>query len=331
MFRLPLSTVLFALSIASSAFAQTVIKILEFDKNTGIVDHGEQDGIRVGDVFEVNRYSDDYVIWVGRVEVIVVKPKAAGVKVLDRAANAVFLKDDVLEIRKREYDPMLDKLNHVASGDTSKESGNQKAKPAGKPIEPAASRLPLQFGLTTGFSLALNQPSSAMGQSLPSRIVGIENRVVRGSEIADTYSTSLALQGFCILPLTSRFTVLLNLAYVPLNVKSDVESALLDIGLMASASLIKIGSTLNYRLNERWQFGAGVGVFLPKLTISGSGRSLIVSDRHFGFASEVAYFIPVGSRIWLKSVLVYDIFLDDGPAIHSLAVQTGPIFSFGKP
>jgi hypothetical protein len=122
----------------------------------------------------------------------------------------------------------------------------------------------------------------------------------------------------------------MNLSYIPLNVKSNVESSLLALGLQASASLLTISGSLNYRRDERWQFGAGLGIFMPKLTVSGAGSSLTVSDRHFGCTANVSYFLPLGPRIALRSTLEYDIFFDDGPSIHSLILQTGPSFSIER-
>lgn len=333
MFRLPILPILFVFCVAASATAQSVIKILEFDKNTGIIDRGQQDGIKVGDVFEVNRYADDFVNWVGRVEVIAVKPKIAGVKVIERAANATFLKGDVLEIRKREYDPLLDKLNHPANGEATEETGTVKVEAEAKTIEPIAPRRdrPIQFGLAGGLSFPMNDAAESAGQSFSLQLINGENEVVSVIDMTHSYVTSLAMQGYCVLPLSGKLTVNLNLSYIPLNVNGDVEMALLAAGLKASASLLKISSSLNYRLNERWQFGGGLGIFMPKLTVSGAGNSLTVSDRHFGVAADVSHFLPLGSRVWLRSFLEYNIFLDDGPAIHSLVLQTGPIFTFGKP
>jgi hypothetical protein len=333
MLRIPLLTILVVVSVAASAGAQAVIKILEFDKNTGIIDRGQQDGINLGDVFEVNRYAGDFVNWVGRVEVIAVKQKVAGVKVVERAANATFLKGDVLEIRKREYDPLLDKLNQSANGQAGEGAGNVKGETAAKTIEPVTARRdrPIRVGLAGGLSFPMSDASKSLGQSFSLRLVNGENQVVGVIDMTHSYAGSLAMQGFCVLPLSGRLTVSLNLAYVPLNVNGDVEDALLAAGLKASASLLKISSALNYKLNDRWQLGAGLGVFMPKLTVSGAGNSLTVSDRHFGFAVDVSHFLPLGSRVLLRSFLEYDIFLDDGPAIHSLVLQTGPIFSFGNP
>jgi len=316
----------------SSAHAQSaIIKIVEFDKNTGIIDRGEQDGIRVGDVFEVNRYAEDFVFWVGRVEVIVVKPKAAGVKVLERAANASFLKGDVLEIRKREYDPMLDKLNHPASTVVVQDTGKQKVE---EPIKPSVAMPPekraLQFGLSAGLSVPMTHASESFGQNLSLQIVDNDGDVVDVVDMTHSYITSLAMQGYCTLPLSERMSVNLNLAYIPLNIKGDVESSLLDVGLMGSASVLKITSSLNYRWNDRWRVGAGIGVFMPKLTVNGAGNSLTVSDRHFGFAADLSHFLPLGSHILLRSVLEYSVFMDDGPAIHSLNFQTGPSFTIGR-
>src|SRR5574342_264883 len=87
------------LMMFSPATPQAVVKIVQFEKSTGIIDKGENDGLRVGDVFEVNRYVDDFVYWIGRVEIIVLKPKAAGVKVVEQAVNAKIQPGDVLELR----------------------------------------------------------------------------------------------------------------------------------------------------------------------------------------------------------------------------------------
>ena len=111
---LQLWTLVFASGTFSPAAAQSVIKILHFDKTTGIIDCGEKAGLHIGDVFDVNRYAGDFVYWIGRVEVVLVKPKMAGIKTLVIADNAVIQQGDVLELRKREYDPVLEKNNQPA-------------------------------------------------------------------------------------------------------------------------------------------------------------------------------------------------------------------------
>jgi len=334
MMRILILAVLFVLSARSSVSAQAVIKILQFEKNTGIIDRGEQDGVRLGDVFEVNRYAGDFVYWVGRVEVILVKPKMAGIKLLEQAGDRAIQKGDVLEPRKREFDPMQEKLSQSivpvengASNNSSPQGQSEAQRPA-----PGLSgrRRALHFGLTLGLSQSLNRSSESLGQHLTLQIRDQENRLLDTIDMTHAYTTSTALQAFCTLPLSGQFSVNLNFAYLPLNVKGGVESELLDVGMMASASLMKINSSLNYRVNERWQIGVGVGLFLPQLTITGGGQSLTVSDRHFGIAAELAHFLPLGSRVWLKSMLEYDLFLDDGPSIQSLSIQTGPSFTIGR-
>src|SRR5574341_1777724 len=83
-----------ACCVFSPAAAQSVIKILHFDKTTGIIDCGENVGLHIGDVFDVNRYAGDFVYWIGRVEVVLVKPKVAGVKMVAQAENATIQQGD---------------------------------------------------------------------------------------------------------------------------------------------------------------------------------------------------------------------------------------------
>ncbi len=326
------------LGAVSVVSAQTPIKIIQSENNTGVIDHGEQNGIRVGDVFEVNRYSGEFVVWVGRVEVVVVKSKIAGVKVIEQSGTNTIQKGDVLEPRKREFDPMQDKLTQSAA--VSENSAPQESARQGKNgvrnLSPGLSGriTTLQFGVTAGLAQSLSGSSASFGQNLTE--IEIRNQqtgtLMRRIDMRHAYATSLAFQAFCALPLSGPLSVNLNCAYIPLNIKSDIEAALLEFGFMASASLIQITGDLNYRFNERWQFSAGIGVFLPHMSIDGGRQSeLTVADRHFGFSAGVAYFWPLGSRIWLRSALGYNIFLDDGPAIQSLMLQTGPSFAIGKP
>jgi hypothetical protein len=78
------------------------------------------------------------------------------------------------------------------------------------------------------------------------------------------------------------------------------------------------------------QFNLGVGLFLPQVTIKGGRQSITVSERRWGGTAELSYFFPLGSTVWLRSVLEYNIFQDNGPSIHYLSVQTGPSFTIGK-
>jgi len=320
--------VLSSLTILSSATAQSVIKIFQFEKNTGIIDKGEDAGLHVGDVFDVNRYAGDFVYWIGRVEVIVVKPKAAGIKMLAQAENAKIQPGDMLELRKREAEPALEKKNKTASNGKKNDSPQQ-----GK-IEPVelndAATFSLRakkviFGLTSGFSQPFKNSSQSLGMNffLPTT----SGKVV---DMTHAYTTSVGLKAFCTLPLSNRLSVNLNYDYIPLNVKSAVEANLLNYGAKASASLMKISAALDSRLYRRFHVGLGAGLFLPQVTVRDSRKSLTISDRHLGFAASAAHLLPLGPAAWLKSILEYDIFLASGPAIHYLTLQTGLSIGFGK-
>lgn len=331
-------TVLLVLNTFSVVAAQAVIKILDVDKSTGIIDRGQADGIRVGDVFEVNRYDGDFLYWVGRVEVVVVKPKMAGVKMIARADKAEIKKGDVLELRKSEYDPLYDKMNRPAETPSSNDPTNSRAAANDKGADRffTASALgrtePVRFGLSLGLSQPMKSASESLGLDMTLRIVdpSNNNRVVGVVDMTHAYTTSMTLQAYCMLPLSRRFTVNLSYAFVPLNVKSTVASDLLQNALKASASLMNISASLNYRLNSRLHVGLGSGLFLPQVKVEGGRRPLTVTDRQFGFSANATYFMPLGSKISLKSDLVYNIFMEDGPAIHYLTLQTGPSFAIGK-
>jgi hypothetical protein len=115
----------------------------------------------------------------------------------------------------------------------------------------------------------------------------------------------------------------LNYDYIPLNVKSSVESKLLTYGMKASASLMKISAALDRRIYQRFHVGLGAGLFLPQVKVNDSRQSITLADRHLGFAASAAYWLPLGPTVWLRSLLEYDIFLNNGPAIHYLTLQTG--------
>ncbi|MDZ7344586.1 MAG: hypothetical protein ONA90_08720, partial [candidate division KSB1 bacterium] len=328
-------TVLLVLNTCSVVAAQAVIKILEVDKNTGIIDRGEADGIRVGDVFEVNRSDGEFLYWVGRVEVVVVKPKMAGVKMIARADKAEIKKGDVLELRKAEYDPLYDKMNR-SSPTINPTPISSRAATSGKDTDrmltPAEARTePVRFGLSLGFSQPMKRASESLGLEMTLRIVDpSNNRVVDVVDMTHAYTTSMTLQAYCTLPVARRFVVNLSYAFVPLNVKSKVTSDLLQNALKASASLMNIAASINYRLNSRLHFGLGSGLFLPQVKVEGGNRALTLTDRQIGFSANATYVIPLGSRIALRSDLVYNVFLEDGPAIHYLTLQTGPSFAMGK-
>jgi hypothetical protein len=331
MLRLLLAVVL-ASGIFAPAAAQTVIKILQFDKATGIIDCGVDAGLRVGDVFEVNRYAGDFVYWIGRVEVVVVKPKFAGVKTLALADNASIQAGDVLELRKRNSDPPPEKPRETIKTAGAIRQGKIETAERGA-ATPSWSR---GNSIMVGFSSGVLQPifdvSQSLGLNLTVQIVNPgNNQIVRQIDMSHAYTASYALQAYGSLPLADRFALNLDYAFTWLNVRSSVESSLLNVGVKASGSLMKIGAAFNWRLNRRLQMDAGVGVFLPQLTVQGSGRTIAVSERHWGLATNASYLIPLGAAVWLKPVLGYNIFRDDGTFIHYLSFQIGPSFAIRKP
>jgi hypothetical protein len=309
-----------------------VIKILHFDKTTGIIDCGENAGLHIGDVFDVNRYAGDFVYWVGRVEVVLVKPKMAGVKTLVMADDAVIQQGDVLELRKREYDPVLEKNKPPAKKTRRNSPESGKLAPAENGLANGGwRRPPVIFGVGSGLLQPFLSSSQSLGLNLSLQLVDVNNQIVREIDMSRAYATSIGWQAFCNLPVTPRVALNVEYAYVPLNVKNRVETNLLGIGRQASASLMKIGATVNFRFSQRLQAGLGAGLFLPQVTIKGSRQSSAIADRQWGATLEGAYYYPLASAIWLKSGLSYNIFNDDGPAIQYLTLQTGLGFAIGKP
>jgi hypothetical protein len=327
---------LFILTIFSSGMAQSVIKVLQFDNHTGIIDKGEDAGLHVGDVFDVNRYAGDFVYWIGRVEVIVVKPKVAGVKMIAQAENGTIQQGDWLELRRRDAEPTLEKKNQPAVNDKKND-----ALPLGK-IEPAAlsgaAISPLRakkviFGLTSGFSQPFKNSSQSFGLnfSVAVRSSDDDDDDMKRIDLTHAYTTSIGLQVFCTLPLSERLAVNLSYDYVPMNVKSEVESMLLNYGLTASASLMKLSAALESRIYQNFHAGLGAGLFVPQVVLKDGRQSLTLAERRLGFAANAAHLLPLGPAAWLKSILEYNIFLDDGPAIHYLTLQTGLSIGIGKP
>jgi hypothetical protein len=327
---------LLAVALASGIFApaatQAVIKILQFDKATGIIDCGVDAGLRVGDVFEVNRYAGDFVYWIGRVEVVVVKPKMAGVKTLALAENAAIQPGDVLELRKRNSDPPLDKLREAAKTSGSTRQGKIETIERGAATPSWDRGNPIMFGFSSGVLQPIFDVSQSLGLDLTVQIVDpSNNQVVRQIDMSHAYTASYALQAYGSLPLAERFALNLDYAFAWLNVRSGVESSLLSVGVKASGSLMKIGAAFSWRLRSRLQMDAGVGLFLPQLTVKGGRQTLTVSERQWGVATNASYLIPLGAAVWLKPVLGYNIFRDDGTFIHYLTFQIGPSFAIKKP
>jgi hypothetical protein len=316
------------LMMFAPASAQSVIKILQFDKNTGVIDKGEDAGLHIGDVFDVNRYAGDFVYWIGRVEVVVVKPKVAGVKMMTQADNAKIQQGDVLELRKLNATP------EKKPAPANKKSGSTPPdKIAPTELNDAATlsfrTKKVIFGLTSGLALPLKNSSQALGLNFSLRVTSSDNRT-RVIDMTQAYTTSVGLQAYATLPLSNRLSVNLNFDYVPLNVKSAVEANLLIYGMKASASLMKLSAALDSRIYRQFHAGLGAGLFLPQVTIRGGRQSLTVSERRLGLAANISHHLPLGPAAWLKSSVEYDIFLDDGPAIQYLTLQTGLSLGIGK-
>jgi hypothetical protein len=327
---------LLAVSLASGVFApaaaQTVIKILQFDKATGIIDCGENAGLRVGDICEVNRYAGDFVYWIGRVEVVVVKPKMAGVKTLALADNAMIQPGDVLELRKRNSDPLVEKPRAAVKTAGSTRSGTIETTERGAATPAWGRGNPIIVGFSSGVLQPIFDVSQSLGLNLSVQIVNSgNNQVVRQIDMSHAYAASYALQAYGSLPLADRFALNFDYAFAWLNVRRGVESSLLNVGVKASGSLMKIGAALNWRLSRRVQMDAGVGLFLPQLAIKGNRQAITVSERQWGLATNVSYLIPLSAVVWLKPVLGYNIFRDDGAFIHYLNFQIGPSFAIRKP
>jgi hypothetical protein len=244
---------------------------------------------------------------------------------LTQAENASIQQGDVLELRKRELEPGSEK-----SKPTAPNTAQNAALPSGKivPAEAGAATeslpraRPVIFGFTSGLSQPLKSSSQALGLNFSVR-ARTANGTTQVIDMTHAYTTSVGVQAFCTLPLSDRLAVNLNYDYVPLNVRSGVESKLLNFGMKASASLMKISAALDRRLYQRLHVGLGAGLFLPQVKINDSRQSLTLADRHLGFAASVAHWLPLGPKVWLRSMLEYDIFLDNGPAIHYLTLQTG--------
>jgi len=331
MIRMLSSAALSTLLLFSAADAQWVIKVLQFDKNTGIIDKGEDAGLRVGDVFEVNRYTGDFVYWIGRVEVVVVKPKVAGVKMLAQAENAAIQQGDMLELRQRDKAGPEKKNQGASSGKKNDSSQPGKIEPAAL-NDAANSSLRAKkvfFGLTSGLSQPLKNSSQSLGLNF-SLLVRTSDNKTRVIDMTHAYTTSLGLQAYCTIPLSNRLSANLNYDYLPLNVKSAMEADLLSYGMKASASVMKVSAALESRIDRRIRLGLGAGLFLPQVTINGGRQSITVSERHFGFAASAAHLVPLGSAAWLRSIFEYNIFLDKGPAIHYVTLQTGLSIGIGK-
>jgi hypothetical protein len=327
---------LLAVALASGVFApaaaQSVVKILQFDKATGIIDCGVDAGLRVGDVFEVNRYAGDFVYWIGRVEVVVVKPKMAGVKTLALADNAAIQPGDMLELRKRNSDPPLEKQRQAAKTTSSARKGKIETVERDAAMLPWSRANPIMVGFSSGVLQPIFDVSQSLGLNLTVQIVNPgNNQVVRQIDMSHAYAASYALQAYGSLPFAERLALNLDYAFAWLNVRSGVESSLLSVGVKASGSLMKISAALNWRLSHRMQMDAGVGLFLPQLTVKGGRQTLTVSERQWGVTTNASYLIPLSAAVWLKPVLGYNIFRDDGAFIHFLTFQVGPSFAIKKP
>lgn len=327
---------LFALCfLSSSAAPQSMVRIVSFEKNDGIVDRGADGGIRVGDVFEVNRYEGDFVYWVGRVEVVVVKSRYAGVKLLAKAAEATLQKGDVLELQKNEIDPMMDKLKQSGAAT----AGNGVAKETSSKTTPAENfddlmpsprrRQPMLFGVTSGLVLPIISSSRLAGSNFMVNVQTINNGI-QSVNMSEAYAPSVAFQAFFVLPLSERLLLNLNYAYAPLNINSRKETDLIQRGLKGAASLATVTATVNWRWRKEFEACAGAGLFLPQASLRSSRSNMTVSERRLGFSVGAANQLVLGANVWLRSQLSYNVFLNQGPAIHFLALQVGPCFGIGR-
>lgn len=318
--------------LAPLAPAQTTIKVLRFDKSTGVIDHGKDAEIQVGDIFEVNRYAGEFVYWVGRVEVYVVKPKIAGIKLIAKAENTAIAKGDVLEVQHDDSDPLQDKLGggmtSLAETPPRAMPGNSR-KPVLKP-NPLRNEKPLWVNVATGGLYAFPGSSRSMGMDISLEITNSSNRVIAEIDLSRAFANGLALQAGLTLPLSRKISVDLNYAYLPLRVRNTTEAQLLRYGLKATASLAQISGGVNYRFAEHWQVGLGTGLYLPQVKVEGNRASAALSERQWGWMATFSHLLPLGQNVGLKSTLAYNIFLDNGPAIHFFALQTGLSFAFGR-
>ncbi len=328
MFKLAALTILL---LPAMLPAQSVIKVLQFEKNTGIIDKGEDAGLHLGDVFDVNRYSGDFVYWIGRVEVVVVKPKVAGVKMLTQSESATIQPGDVLELRPRETPLVPEKKLPLPASVKKTELLANKIEPV--ELNDAATfsfrTKKVIFGLTTGLAQPIKSSSQSLGLNFWVQFKTSDDRT-RSVDMTQAYTTSVGLQAYCTLPLSNRLSVNLNYDYLPLNVKSNVEANLLKYGKKASASLMKLSAAIDSRVYRQFHVGLGVGLLMPQVTVKDSRQSITAAERRLGVATNVAHFLPLGPIVWLKSSVEYDIFLDDGPAIHYLTLQTGLSLGIGK-
>ncbi len=314
----------------SAVSAQTAIKVLRFDNGTGVIDHGEDADIHLGEIFEVNRYEGDFVYWVGRVKVYIVRPKIAGIKLLAKAENATIQKGDVLELQRSEYDPMLDKLDAKRAPQISAPPSQAEAEKKILPITGGPQRGPIRFNVMTGGLYSLPGASRSMGMNMALQITNSSNRVIAEIDMSRAYTNGLALQAGLALPLSTKFSLDLNYAYLALRLRKSAESQLLRYGLKGSASLVQIGGVVNYRFAPRWEAGLGTGLYLPQVKVEGNRQSASLSDRQWGWMLALARLFPLNKTVWLKATLAYNLFLDKGPAIHFFALQIGPSFAIGR-
>ncbi len=320
---------------ATTVSSQTTITVLRFDKSTGVIDHGEDAAIRVGEIFEVNRYAGEFVYWVGRVEVYLVRPKIAGIKLLAKAENAEIQKGDVLELQRNDFDPLRDKLGEAAPANDSFVSPTPRAPMAGdkktfSKTPNAQRRPPILFNFATGGLYSLPGASRSMGMDITLEIMNGSNRVIAEIDMSRSYTNGFALQAGLTLPLSTKLSVDLNYAYLPLRVRSATESQLLRYGLKGSASLAQINGAVNYRFAPNWQAGVGTGLYLPQVKVEGNRASTALSERQWGWLAALSHLLPLRPAVWLKSSLTYNVFLDNGPAIHFFALQTGLSFAMGR-
>ena len=299
--------------------AQSSGKIVRIENETGIINRGQNSGVGTGDVFEVSRFKDDFIYWIGRIEVTKVSNKSSLVRVVAKADGQNIQPGDVIEPSQRDFNPMDEKRTRDKIVPT----------PAMSEMAPASGGPNVAVGFSLGALRALSGSSESLGLDMRLRVnAGNNNRIV---DMTRSYRLSAALRANLLLTLSSRIAVAFNYGFIPLSLKSQVESDLLQYGLTSTSSLMEAGIAVSYRYGERWRIGLGPALFLPQANLKGSNQSITVSERHFGMVLQSSYQIPLGATIWLQPSLQYQVFWNDGVPVRYLTLTIGPSFRLGNP
>ena len=167
-----------------------------------------------------------------------------------------------------------------------------------------------------------------MGMDITLEITKGSNRAE--IDMSRSYTNGFAFQAGLTLPFSKQFSVDLNYAYLPLRIRGATQAQLLNYGLKGTASLAQIMGGVNYRFAPNWQASLGTGLYLPQVKVEGNRARALLTERQWGWMAGVSHLLPLGPAVWLKSTLAYNLFLDNGPAIHFFALQTGLSFALGR-